>query len=408
MTFNSDGIKTKKENFKALKEEIKNIKSNIEEEMHSAGVFMNDKEEYVWRSKNKKKYHISLPEKRFDINEILKYYELNKDKYLQGFTSKYFRELTDLLTKKKNNKYSKERLHLFNSRINKSHKIYMNHLKKYGEDTEIKSSLNRRINHPFVTTTIHSYNYSYKNNNKNENRKINHNNISHNRYINIHKVFSSNNISTLPYNNFGKRLSKIKNKNKLNDISFFRDNHNKTKINNNYGNNKLFTKYNSYKNIHGNNNNLENKSFSFGNKRKSNSMDINKIDGKEEFFKHLDKDKYFNFLKNQYNFFDDYIDKNKINYELQIKRRKKLFNSKPNNKFFDQTLKDICKLDFFNKIKRKNDNNNSPRLKMNKTNKIITKKNIGEISSLSARFLKTVKFNNDCKVIYEKIKKDIK
>ena len=48
------GIKIKREDFKSLKDEIKNIKGNINEEMYSAGVFMNEKEEYDWRANQKK------------------------------------------------------------------------------------------------------------------------------------------------------------------------------------------------------------------------------------------------------------------------------------------------------------------------------------------------------------------
>ena len=111
------GIKTKKENYKSLKEEIKNIKRNINNEIYKAGVFINEKEEYVWRANQKKINEKSSPEQNYDINEILKYYELNSDKFLQGFTSEYFRKLVNLMSKIKYKKYSKERLDLFNSRI---------------------------------------------------------------------------------------------------------------------------------------------------------------------------------------------------------------------------------------------------------------------------------------------------
>ena len=113
MSFNS-GIKIKKEDFKSLKDEIKNIKGNINEEMYNSGVFMNEKEEFVWRANKRKLYEKSSPDKKYDLNEILKFYELNKDKYLQGFTSNYFRKLSDLMVKNKYKKYSKERLDLFN------------------------------------------------------------------------------------------------------------------------------------------------------------------------------------------------------------------------------------------------------------------------------------------------------
>ena len=119
------GIKIKREDFKSLKDEIKNIKRNINKEIHSVRVFLNDKEDYVWRANKKPIFEKSSPEEKYNLNELLKYHELNKDKYIQGFTSKYFRKLTDLLSKNKYKKYSKERLELYNSRINKSQKIYI-------------------------------------------------------------------------------------------------------------------------------------------------------------------------------------------------------------------------------------------------------------------------------------------
>ena len=131
------GIKIKKEDFKSLKDEINNIKGNINEEMYKVGVFINEREEYVWRANQPKKMDKTSPEQKYDLNEILKYYELNKDKYIQGFTSNYFRKLSDLMSKAKNKKYSRERLDLFNSRINNSQKIYANYLKKNGKDLEI-------------------------------------------------------------------------------------------------------------------------------------------------------------------------------------------------------------------------------------------------------------------------------
>ena len=135
----SDGlnqIKYKKENFKLLKEEINKIKNNIEQEFYETGVFMNDNAEYVCRARNKKRILKSSPEEKYNFNEILKYYEFNKDKYLLGFTSKYFRKLSDLMTNPKNKNYSKDRIDLFNSRILFSQNLLLNKLKKKNEDSE--------------------------------------------------------------------------------------------------------------------------------------------------------------------------------------------------------------------------------------------------------------------------------
>ena len=106
--------------------------------MHETGVFMNDNAEYVWRARNKKRILKSPPEEKYNFNEILKYYEFSKDKYLLGFTSKYFRKLSDLMANPKNKEYSKDRIDLFNSRIIFSQKILLNKLKKKNEDSDPK------------------------------------------------------------------------------------------------------------------------------------------------------------------------------------------------------------------------------------------------------------------------------
>ena len=416
------GIKIKKEDFKSLKEEIKNIKGNINQEMLKAGVFINEREEYVWRANKKKLYDKSSPEKKYALNEILKYYELNKDKYIQGFTSEYFRNLTDLMVKTKYKKYSKDRLDLFNSRINKSHKIFSNYLKKYGRDSEIKSTINRVIRNPFVTSV-----YSYTNKkNKKENNKLEinlKNNSLYNNYINDQK---SNNISTFSSKEFDKKLSKIKieSKNGSNNLSGSQKkqeelNNSKLDNQNNKDKNKniFYTKYYSYKNLLDNKNqnqsqsqrnNLEkNLSFSYNKRRKNNLINNDEIDGKEEFFQDYNKDKYFDFLKKQYNFYNKDTGKIQNNYELKTKKRKNMFNSKPNNKYLEKNLIDTNKFDFFKKIKRKIKNENSPNIYLNNSNNIIFKRKINELPSLTSRFLKTTKFNNDCNLIYEKFKKNL-
>ena len=411
MYSNRKGIKIKKEDFKSLKDEIQNIKGNINEEMCSAGVFMNEREEYVWRANKKKMYEKSSPEKKYDLNEILKYYELNKDKYIQGFTNNYFRKLTDLMAKNKYKKYTKERLDLFNSRINKSQKIYINYLKKNGKDSDVKSSINKIVKTPFVTS-LYSYNSKiYKN--KNENKKIQKNNLLYNNYIQNQKSFLSSNISTFS-NYHDKKTVKIKkNKYESNEFLNWKKNLNNSNAKNKFKN-KFLTKYFSYKNMLKKENKSNSKelahnfSFSYYNKNKLNSSDNNIYDGKEEFFKDLDKDKYHDYLRNQYHFFDDYyIDKNRILFELKTKKRKNLFNLKPNGKFLEKIIKDVKKYDFFNKIKRNIKNENSPVIKINNNNKIIYKNRDRVLPSLSARFIKTMRFNNDCNLIYEKVKKTL-
>ena len=396
------GIKIKREDFKSLKDEIKNIKRNINREIHSVRVFLNEKEDYAWRANKKQIFEKSSQEEKYNLNEILKYHELNKDKYIQGFTSKYFRKLTDLLSKNKYKKYSKERLELYNSRINKSQKIY---IEKNDKDSNIKSSLNKKIKNPFITS-LYSYNiknYNYKNENK-----IIKNNLLSNNYIKNQKAFFSSSISSFSNRVYDKKIAK--NKSKSNDFSEWRKQLYKS---NKKNKNKFFSKYMSYKNMMEktikNGNELENNfSFSYYNKNKINSSKNNMIDGREEFFNDLDKDKYHNFLRSQYQFFDDYyIAKNTMAFELKTKRRRNMFNSSQNNIFLEKSIKDASKTDFFNKIKRQIERENSPIVKISNNNIRFNKNKDRCIPSLSARFLKTMKFNKDCNLIYEKFKKTI-
>ena len=414
------GIKIKKEDFKSLKDEINNIKGNINEEMYKVGVFINEREEYVWRANQPKKMDKTSPEQKYDLNEILKYYELNKDKYIQGFTSNYFRKLSDLMSKAKNKKYSRERLDLFNSRINRSQKIYNNYLKKNCKDSDIKSSLNKIIKNPFVTSL-----YPYNNKkNKKENNKLGmsqKNNILYN-YCLINK--KSNNISTFSYNEDKKKSLqiKIKNKNDSNELSKWQEEElDNSKLNTNKSQNKkkniFLTKYYFYKNmvnkkIKKNNNNKNNAleknfSFSYNNRRKSNSVDNKESDGKNEFFQDYNEEKYFNHLKKQYNFYISEKDEGKFNFEIKTKKRKNMFNLKTNSKFLEKNFRSTFKSDFMNKIKRKIKNENSPNIKSNNSNNIIYKRKIGELPSLSARLLKSTKINNDFNLIYEKVKKNL-
>lgn len=174
---------------------------------------------------------------------------------------------------------------------------------------------------------------------------------------------------------------------------------------------KFLTKYFSNKNILKNKNNKISKNstnfenyFSLShNKNKFNSIDYKVIDGKEEFFKDKDEVKYCDYLRKQYKFFDDIFERNQLNFKLKTKRRKNMFNSKPEN-YSDKTLVEASKSDFLKNIKRKIKYENSPIFNSNKS---LFKKKIGEFPSLSARIIKTVKFNNDCNRIYEKFKKKL-
>ena len=141
-------MRYKKENFNSLKQDIMTIQSNF---AGGAGpnVTLNDNCEFVCRIQNKNaEISKSSPEQKYLLNEILKYYELNSNQKVQGFNSNYFKDLTELMSKKnmKANEYSKKRIELFNLRVNNFHESYINYLKKEGKDTKMQSSMNKTIN----------------------------------------------------------------------------------------------------------------------------------------------------------------------------------------------------------------------------------------------------------------------
>ena len=134
---------------------------------------------------------------------------------------------------------------------------------------------------------------------------------------------------------------------------------------------------------------------------------MNEIMAKEEFFENLNQDKYFDFLRNKYNFYRNGINKLQLNFEIKEKKRRNMFSLKPNSKFLENFGQGKCKFVFFNKIKRKIKSENSPIKKLNDTNinsARTVRRKIIELPFLSERFLKTMKFNNDCHSIYEKLK----
>ncbi len=409
MSLSSDGIRIKKENFKALKDEISNITNNINEVMINLGVYTNSKDSYIWRAKHKKREPKSILEQRYELNEIVKYSnDLDKNKYLQGFTNKYFRDLTDLLSKNKK-KYSKERIDLFNTRIKNSHKTFIDNLKKYSDVSIINNLTNLNNNHPILSfmTGLNSCNNSKKTNLELD--KIR-NNIFSNKYCNLRKVFSTNNISIFPFNYYKKRIVKIKQNNNYNFNE--KEKYIKSNKDNNFNKRKILTKYRSYQNLLTNKNNkIKTKNISdyiSSTNRKNNSNDnsigSNSNEKGQIFFKHLEYDEYINYLKSQYNFYDYYIDKNEKYFQNKTQRRKQLYNLIPNSDFLNKMLKDGCKLNFFNRIEREKNKDNTSNLFMSKTSSAKDKKRIRikKYPIASSRLLKKMKFKNDCKLMYNK------
>ena len=71
--YSSSGIKYRRENFRALKDEMLNIRFAINKEMSQAAILLNDKNEYIFRVQNRDSYFSRRsPEQRYIFNEILK------------------------------------------------------------------------------------------------------------------------------------------------------------------------------------------------------------------------------------------------------------------------------------------------------------------------------------------------
>ena len=400
-------LKYRKENFKLLKDEINKIRNNIDDEIYETGFFMNDNAEYVWRARGKKRLLKSSPEEKFNFNEILKYYEFNKDKYLLGFTSKYFRKLSDLMTNSKNKQYSKDRIDLFNSRISFSQKLLLNKIKKENEEKDIKSSYSKFMN-PFMTTMMDSFK-----NKKNKKPKIQFNkkNKTFNHFFSgnsindksdrINNNFSlNNNISILSYRNFNKKANNKKifnifptTKSEISSISNTKSLP-KCFSHNRFQNNKV-NSYFDYLSLSLNKTRYKNK---------SETIDYSKIDGKEEFLKNLDKDKYFDYLKYKYKFYDLNFNSNKI-FELKSRKRRNMFKN-PKNRFVGNAIKYTDRSIFIKKLKRQKTDGYSPIIKTNNSHKNLIKKQISNLSSTQSRFIKTTRFNDEFHSIFEKFKKD--
>ena len=124
-----------------------------------------DKFEDKWRAKFKRKNYLTLTEDNYQINQILKNFQSNKDQ-INGFSSKYIQQLSDLLGQKDKN-FTKKRLELYNNRINKINSNIIEseekyNLKTYSSLSNINSKLNRMFNSKKSDTVAMFLNNCYK------------------------------------------------------------------------------------------------------------------------------------------------------------------------------------------------------------------------------------------------------
>ena len=140
-------IKIRKKNY--LKEKaIEKYEANIDNQIFASNALSTERFENNWRGKNKHKI-ISITEDNYQINEIIKKYKSSRDE-INGFSSKYLLQLSDLLGQK-DKYFSKKRLELYDKRINKI-KLNTNEneekttLPTYNSLTNINSKLKRIFN----------------------------------------------------------------------------------------------------------------------------------------------------------------------------------------------------------------------------------------------------------------------
>ena len=337
-------IKIRKKNY--LKEKAREkLEKNINNQIFSSIALSTERFENRWRGKNKYKI-ISLTEDNYQIKEIIKHYKSSRDE-INGFSSKYLLQLSDLLGHK-NKYFSKKRLELYDKRINNiklniNENRVKNTIPTHNSLTNINSKLKRIFNSKKAESVTMYCTERYKN-------KKNHK--------------KNNNLSEKS-KTFKYLLSKPINKKK-----FFI---NKNKIFQSI----LLTKYNS--------------------KNEDENYD-DSLKGKEQFLLNRDKEKYHEYLKNEYNFFNN-NNINEIIFLNEKNKRNRLFKSISNYKYLENKKNSPFKNKFLNKINREKyiDLNlskyqNSKQLKSYEIPKRNNTKN-------------KLNLNEDCKKIYLNVKK---
>ena len=348
------GMRYKKENFRALKDDMMNIEKNFGGGS-GPSVVMNENCEFVCRIQNRNsKISNPTPEQKYLLNEILKYYELNSNQIVQGFNSQYFSDLTELMSKRnmKTSEYTKKRIELFNSRVNNNHKSYINYLKKEGKDTKMKSSMNKTINPMNVT-----YNLKLNDNNNPFNstmKKANKSNSSF--FIDFKKLYLNRYAKNFFYRN-------DKNDTTSSDKNFSSNRNNKYKENKTLFKsasyiNKYKTKNDDLKLAH--NLSLVNYKIKEEINKNDEEMEIMEKKSKDEYFYTRNKKKYMNFLKSKYHFVEG-KNPEKKEPKLSIKdiKIKNMFKIKPKDIFLKKQSEVEDKKLFFKKlekdIKKQND-----------------------------------------------------
>ena len=375
-SFNKTGenmmLKMKKKNY--VQERKNNL--NLDEEINNiiTGGAFNPQVERLWRGKTESFKYKTNQEKNFYIKEVMKKFQTNQDEW-KGYNYKYILELSDLLGGKDKD-FSKKRLELYNHRIEREKKKYSKSHKKF-------------IKYQTVYKPKKQTNYFME---FFDNKKNNH-------FIQNHKGIILNTFTNTLYNNNEKKEYRNREEEKLYSKTTYNYNPiDKMEKLKNLLNDKPNKKYNErkYNNIMTEINNKKDD-------KEEQSFDTTSLVGKEDFLVSGDKEKYHEYLSREYNFFNQ-AKLRQMKYIFDKQKRIKLFKKLPNAKFLNYKQENPLKLELFNKINREKEKLS------NEFPYSVDKRLYLKSKTKSQKNKNKTKFNEECQIILNKLKKkfDIK
>jgi len=363
----------------------KNQKINIDNEIKSGGIENKRKIDEIWRGRTKELHDNPQSEQKYQLNQIIKKYQSNKDER-KGYDYKYILELTDLLAKKDSD-FTKKRLELYNRRI--SSKKNLNKLELDKSLSQLYRTTNYfnqtpklqgdKLNKNPITFMTYIYGNKKNNNFRKNNfyntfyygRNKNNNNLNNQNNQDFYYKTSYNYNSPLRIKSLKYLLSDSKNKSWGKEL---------IKNNNKANTGILITQYN---------NNVED------------DFDNTSLVGKEDFLFSRDKEKYHEYLNKQYKFFNQ-PKLIQIKYLYEKQKRIKLFKKLPNAKYLFLKKEDPLKTEIFRRINREKNNIYFDVLKsMGKNN------NTKKIDRLKNKSFNKKSFYKECKNIMMNVKNNL-
>ena len=362
----SDMIKIKRKNY--IEEKAKDIlnNNNIDEQIKSSGVFLNDRYEKKWRVQRNKKNFFNPIEDKFEVKQIIKRYQTSKDEF-KGYNSKYLHQLTDLLDKKNKN-FAQKRFQLYNKRINSHDIIFNNNGNNFKKSHKTLSPVSSKLERMFNSKKHFTVNMFSSNNKFGKNKKMKKN-------LNINNRNSKNNLYKEP-------LGTINSSNKKKILQIFRI----SKSEKNLFNNRKKTK-------------ITKSIISSESGSSDEDTFDNQYKGKEKFIISGDMEKYQEYLHKKYNFIEN-NDINHMIYLYEINERNKLYKNIPKYNYLEKRKTNCFRKEFFSKIEREKKKKflNIPKL-LSRNNELIYKIERNKQNKLN--------FIKDCKKILLKDKSNL-